>query len=235
MEIFLEQTKNLESQQKMETQSMDRVFERLQKECGQEYKTFSKALLHMRLKYQFIAKENLTQHENLSEPSRTTEGKTEKDKAKTLDTSTNKDQDHKEVVHVANTPQAHVDETKEKQKNKEKTKRPARSSHAKQEQHQERHLLHRVHPHLPVHRRADQLPLQLYLHAEHIQPTLPLFRLDYNRTTSQQTERRCNKVVGKNADPHNIFPIWQTEYFGFNNFVTILHFSNTGFELIAGG
>ena len=130
-EIFLEQTKNLENQQKLETQSMDRVFEKLQKERGQEYKTFSKAILHMRLKYQFIAKENLTQHEDLSEPSRSTEGKTEKDKAKSPDMSTNKNEDHKEVVHVANTPQAHVEETKEKQKNKEKDKRSSKGRSGK--------------------------------------------------------------------------------------------------------
>ena len=107
-------------------------------------------------------------------------------------------------------------------KTKRKTNVQARASQAKQDQHQERHLLHRVSPHL----RVDPLPLQHFLHAENIQETLPLFHLDIHtpplllsntlqRITSQQTSRSCNEAFGKKCytrklcEPHNIFTIWQ--------------------------
>ena len=133
VDIFLEQTKNLEDQHKLETQGMDRVFQRLEKERGQEYKTFSKAILHMKLKYQIIAKENFIHQENISEPTRTTEGKTdvEKERATTPDMIKNKNQDREEIMHVENTPQACVDETNEKQKNKEKDKHSSKGRSGK--------------------------------------------------------------------------------------------------------
>ena len=106
VDIFLEQTKNLEDRQKLETQCMERFFERLQKEGAQKYKTFSKAILHMKLKFQMITKENFSQLENISEPITTTESKTDTEKERTItpNMSINKHQDREVVMHATNTP-----------------------------------------------------------------------------------------------------------------------------------
>ena len=126
MEIFQEQTRNLEDQQKLEIQGMDRVFERLQKEHVQEYKTFSKAILHMKVKYQIIARENFLHDGNISEPTRNTEDKTDtqKERTTTPDVKLNKNQNSETLtteqggIHMTNRPQACVDETEAKFNNK---------------------------------------------------------------------------------------------------------------------
>ena len=70
MDIFHERTRNLKDQHKSEMQDMERIFERLQKERAQEHKTFSKAILRMKVKYQIIVKDYFMSHENPSEPSK---------------------------------------------------------------------------------------------------------------------------------------------------------------------
>ena len=62
--IFSEQTKNLESQQKLELQGIDRLSERLQKLHEQDIQAFSKALLHFKLKYFITTKEKIICKEN---------------------------------------------------------------------------------------------------------------------------------------------------------------------------
>ena len=125
VEILLEQTKNLDEQQKFETEGMDRVFEKLQKERVQEYKTFSKAILQIKLKYQII------QHENISEPKRTRDDITDLKKERTTsrDMSTNKHSDCETSITEgeANTPQACVDESEAKQNKKDKDKHSIKS------------------------------------------------------------------------------------------------------------
>ena len=133
MDIFLEQTRNLEDQQTLEIQGMDRVFERLQKEQVQEYKIFSKAILHMKVNYQII------HNENMIEPTNTTEDKTSTEKDSTtnpeMKINTNQNSETRTAeegaLHVTNRPQACADETEAKCHNKEREKRSSKGSRSK--------------------------------------------------------------------------------------------------------
>ena len=62
--IFSDETKNLESQQKIELQGIDCLSERFQKLHEQDIQAFSKEFLHFKLKYCITTKEKFICKEN---------------------------------------------------------------------------------------------------------------------------------------------------------------------------